>query len=118
MQPETRSKETRLYNIMDNTLGHIFALALGIGPGFQIYSGCEAFAGLFCIELYTRLKMKSIESRIAILQRNWKWIQETVRKVTLAHVYALYVWCLNFMVTRHINNQRRNQKQQLTKVFW
>jgi len=73
---------------MDSTLGHIFALTLGIGPGSGIYSDFESFAGLFCLELYARLKMKSNEARIAILQRIWKWIQETVRKVTLVRACA------------------------------
>jgi hypothetical protein len=81
--------EARLYNFIESTLGHIFALTLGIGPANQIYSGFEAFAGLFCLELYTRLKTKSSEARITILQRNWKWIQETVRKVTILRAYAL-----------------------------
>ena len=35
---QTQTKETRLYNSMERTLGHIFALTLGIGPNNQIHS--------------------------------------------------------------------------------
>ena len=94
---QTKTKETRLYNSMERTLGHIFALTLGIGPNNQIHSGYESFAGLFCMELSARLKMKSTESRIAILQRIWIWIQYTVRKVNFVSVsYDLYIGALNF----------------------
>ena len=119
---QTQTKETRLYNSMERTLGHIFALTLGIGPNNQIHSGYESFAGLFCMELSARLKMKSTESRIAILQRIWIWIQYTVRKVNFASVsYDLYIGALNFhgvLMTRHVKHLLQNQKQQLTKVFW
>ena len=84
--PMIFNNEVQLFRLIEECLGHVFAISLAIGPGRKInsfpQSGCESFAGLFCLELFASLKEEDSETeRIAILQELWQWIVGTISKV-------------------------------------
>jgi hypothetical protein len=84
--PVIFNNETQLFRSIEQCLGHVFAISLAIGPGRQIHSfpqsGCESFAGLFCLELFASLNGEDSQTeRIATLQELWQWIVDTIRKV-------------------------------------
>lgn len=84
--PVMFNNETQLFRLIEQRLGHAFAMSLYQVPGGRIrsfpQSGCESLAGLFCLELFSKLNEQYSEvERMTILQENWQWIENTVRKV-------------------------------------